>query len=52
MTHRVAACRCGRLSVHTQGAFADPHFPAPTFSVYEERMHGWVRLPEGRQHMR
>lgn len=28
------------------GAFADPSFPAPTFSVYEERMHHWVRMPE------
>lgn len=34
------------------GAFADPAFPAPTFSVYEERMHGWVSLPEGIEHMR
>mgnify|MGYP002398814808 CR=1 FL=1 len=33
------------------GAFADPAFPAPTFSVYEERMHRWVRLPEGIEHM-
>lgn len=33
------------------GAFADPGFPAPTFSVYEERMHSWVRLPEGIEHM-
>lgn len=33
------------------GAFADPTFPAPTFSVYEERMHAWVRLPEGIEHM-
>lgn len=24
------------------GAFADPSFPAPAFSVYEERKHGWV----------
>lgn len=27
------------------GAFAEPSFPAPTISVYEERMHGWVRMP-------
>jgi hypothetical protein len=33
------------------GAFADPSFPAPAFSVYEERMHSWVGLPEGMQHM-
>lgn len=33
------------------GAFAEPGFPAPTFSVYEERMHAWVILPEGVEHM-
>jgi hypothetical protein len=33
------------------GAFAEPDFPAPTFSVYEERMHRWVGLPEGIEHM-
>ncbi len=33
------------------GAFADPQFPAPTFSVYEERKHAWVTLPGGIEHM-
>lgn len=33
------------------GAFADPGFPAPSFSVYEERMHAWVGLPPGIEHM-
>jgi hypothetical protein len=33
------------------GAFADPNFPAPTFSVYEERKHAWVRLPEDMEHL-
>lgn len=33
------------------GAFAEPGFPAPTVSVYEERMCSWVRLPDGMQHM-
>lgn len=33
------------------GAFADPKFPSPTFSVYEERMHSWVVLPAGMEHM-
>jgi hypothetical protein len=28
------------------GAFADPGFPAPIRSVYEQRMHGWIRIPE------
>lgn len=26
------------------GAFADPDFPAPGFSVYEHRQHGWVEI--------
>ena len=26
------------------GAFADPNFPPPRFSVYEERKHGWVAI--------
>ena len=34
------------------GAFADPTFPAPTFSVYEEHMHSWVVMPDGIDHMR
>ena len=29
------------------GAFADPNFPVPVFSVYEGRMHSWVIPPEG-----
>lgn len=33
------------------GAFADPGFPAPVVSVYEERMHGWVGLPPGIEHL-
>ena len=33
------------------GAFADPKFPAPTFSVYEERMHSWVFMPPGMERM-
>ena len=32
------------------GAFADPAFPAPHISVYEECMHAWVRLPGGIEH--
>lgn len=27
------------------GAFADPDFPPPRISVYEEHMHHWVALP-------
>ena len=33
------------------GAFADPHFPGPGISVYEERMHRWVVMPQGIDHM-
>ncbi len=33
------------------GAFADPTFPAPNFSVYEERMHSWVKMPDDIEHM-
>jgi hypothetical protein len=33
------------------GAFADSAFPAPTFSVYEERMHTWVEMPADMEHM-
>ena len=29
------------------GAFADPDFPKPTFSVWEESRHDWVGLPDG-----
>jgi hypothetical protein len=32
------------------GAFADPTFPPPRVSVYEERKHAWVGLPEGIEH--
>lgn len=33
------------------GAFADPSFPAPTVSVYEGRMHAWVRMPGDMEHI-
>jgi len=33
------------------GAFAEPTFPGPTVSVYEERMHSWVRMPKDIEHM-
>jgi hypothetical protein len=32
------------------GAFADPQFPQPQVSVYEERQHAWLRLPEDMEH--
>ncbi|MCO5975590.1 GFA family protein [Ideonella oryzae] len=33
------------------GAFADPAFPGPALSVYEERMHSWVTMPQGVAHI-
>ncbi|WP_230427694.1 GFA family protein [Undibacterium luofuense] len=32
------------------GAFADPAFPPPAFSVYEERKHRWVTIPGDVEH--
>jgi hypothetical protein len=33
------------------GAFADPNFPAPTYSVYEGRRHRWVEMSPDIKHM-
>ena len=33
------------------GAFADPTFPSPARSVYEERMHSWVVVPKDIEHL-
>jgi hypothetical protein len=33
------------------GAFADPGFPPPRVSVYEERKHSWVVMPEDMEHI-
>jgi hypothetical protein len=33
------------------GAFADPTFPAPRVSVWEDRMHPWVVLPSEIEHI-
>lgn len=32
------------------GAIADPDFPPPVRSVWEERMHHWVSIPGGIEH--
>ena len=32
------------------GAFADPDFPPPTLSVWEQSKHSSINLPEGMQH--
>lgn len=34
------------------GAFADPAFPPPQVSVWEQRKHGWVTVPGEAQHSR
>jgi hypothetical protein len=33
------------------GAFADPTFPPPGRSVYDERKHSWVVLPSDIEHL-
>ncbi len=33
------------------GAFADPAFPRPQVSVWEERKHGWVVVPDEAEHI-
>jgi hypothetical protein len=33
------------------GAFADPGFPVPSVSVYEERMHSWIVPPADAEHI-
>ncbi len=34
----------------TTGAFADPSFPQPAFSVWERRRHAWLPPTDGMQH--
>ena len=50
---------CGSTVFHTEeggdqssvmvavGAFADPSFPPPQDSIYDNRRHAWVQLPPG-----
>lgn len=33
------------------GAFAEPSFHAPAYSVYEGRMHSWVKVPANVEHI-
>lgn len=33
------------------GAYADPNFPPPRHSVYEERKHAWVNVPGEVEHL-
>jgi hypothetical protein len=32
------------------GAFADPKYPAPMLSVWEEGKHDWVIIPDPAEH--
>jgi hypothetical protein len=32
------------------GAFADPTFPAPKFTVHETHKHAWTGIPAGVEH--
>ena len=32
------------------GAFADPNFPAPSVSIFEESKHTWMQFPECMKH--
>jgi hypothetical protein len=41
----------GELIAVAVGAFADPDFPAPSRSVWEERKHGWVVPPADAEHI-
>ena len=62
MPTRIASCSCGQLSltvgfegreefvVVAVGAFAEPGFPAPTVSVYDNRKHTWVGMPAQIEH--
>jgi hypothetical protein len=34
----------------TVGAFADPNFPPPTISIFEESLHGWLDLSSVAEH--
>ncbi len=45
----VNCCHCKACQRRT-GAFADPGFPPPAYSVWEETRHSWVKLPDGIQH--
>jgi hypothetical protein len=38
------------LTAVAVGAFADPNFPPPAYSVYEERKHKWLRLDGDIEH--
>ena len=38
------------LYILAVGAFADPDFPPPSASIFEETKHTWTRFPDGMKH--
>ena len=32
------------------GAIADPNFPGPHVSIWEQSMHHWITIPDGPRH--
>jgi hypothetical protein len=46
-----AGFRPGDIAV-TIGSFADPQFPCPKFSVWEESKHAWVEIADAKVHLR
>jgi hypothetical protein len=38
------------LYILAVGAFADPDFPPPSASIFEETKHAWTKLPDGMKH--
>lgn len=41
-----------RLYIVAVGAFADPNFPPPSASIFEETKHNWIQLPDGMKRFR
>jgi hypothetical protein len=38
------------LYILAVGAFADPDFPPPSASIFEETKHAWTKLPDDMKH--
>jgi hypothetical protein len=38
------------LYILAVGTFADPNFPPPSVSIFEESKHAWMQLPDGMKH--
>ena len=44
------SCRQPDTYMLAVGAFADPSFPQPSVSIFEESKHTWMQLPDGMKH--